>query len=248
MLGRRKVRLSKWVVNEDSLIHPVSTLCSVNDCCISDQEASDRWKVQKSLKFEEALKLNNLGERIEQRYGRWGHFTEENAKTVVKVSDLEVGQGVKSVSFQTMAMLAFTWVNESSWHFRPEPNTNGKPESPWNWDIGPFQLNVQWTHRIAWQQDFKTKDLSWKEVFGQQFYLEDEITPAPFNGDVVTHGRCALRRLLHDQRQAGPLGFPDRETMRVVLYTGPKAQPARLKAWNEYGEDFKRFFDAYTSD
>lgn len=199
------------------------------------------------MNFEEALKLNNLGERIEQQYGRWGHFTEENAKTVIKVVDSEISQGVKAARVQAMAVLAFTWLQESTWSFNPLPNTNKKPESPWNWDIGPFQLNVHWTHRIAWQQDIKTKDLNWKDVFGKQFYLLDGITPAPFNGDVVTHGRCALRRLLHDQRQPGPLGFADKETMQVVLYTGPKAQPHRLKSWTEYGEHIKEFFEAYTT-
>lgn len=200
------------------------------------------------MKFEEALKLNNLGERIEEQYGRWGHLTEENVKTVIRIVDLEVGQGVRAVSFRTMAMLAFTWVNESSWHFAPEPNTNQRNGSPWNWDVGPFQLNVGWTHRMSWQNDFKTNDLPWKEVFGQTFYAEDGTTPVAFNGDVITHGRCALRRLLHDQRQPGPLGFADRETMRVTLYTGPKAQSHRLKSWNNYGKHFEEFFEAYTSD
>lgn len=196
------------------------------------------------MKFEEALKINNLGERIEQQYGRWGHFTQANADTVIRIATAE------SVGWQLpistlMAMASFTWMNESTWAFNPEPNINNQRYSPWNWDIGPFQLNVQWTHRMSWQNDFKTNDLNWKEVFGKSFYAEDGITPMPFNGDITTHGRCALRRLLHDRRQPGPLGFPDRETMRVTLYTGPKAQNARLKSWNTYGEDFKLFFEAY---
>lgn len=198
------------------------------------------------MKFEEAIKLNNLGERIEQQYGRWGHFTEENAKIVVRIVEQE-SVGYKFPLGRLMSMLAFTWVNESSWHFAPEPNTNSKPESIWNWDVGPFQLNVGWTHRMAWQQDFKTKDLPWKEVFGHTFYYQDGVTPIPFTGDVVTHGRCALRRLMHDQREPGPFGFPDRETLRVVLYTGPKAQPHRLRTWNTYGKHFEEFFEAYTS-
>lgn len=197
------------------------------------------------MKFEEALKLNNLGERIENQYGRWGHFTEENAKVIVDIVKADP-VGYQSRFPTIMAMTAFTWMNESTWDFHPMPNTNGKSESPWNWDIGPFQLNVQWTHRMAWQQDFRTKDLSWKDVFGKQFYLLDGITPAPFNGNIVTHGQCALRRLLHDQRQPESLGFADKETMQVVLYTGPKAQPHRLKSWVEYGENFKQFFEAYT--
>lgn len=199
------------------------------------------------MKFEEALKLNNLGERIEGQYGRWGHLTEENVKTIVSIVKADP-VGYQSRMPLIMAMTAFTWLNESTWSFNPEPNTNKKPESPWNWDVGPFQLNVGWTHRMSWQSDFKTTDLPWKEVFGSTFYKEDGITPAPFNGDVITHGRCALRRLLHDQRQPGPLGFTDREAMRVTLYTGPKAQQQRLRSWNEYGKHFEEFFEAYTSD
>lgn len=199
------------------------------------------------MKFEEALKLNNLGERIEERYGRWGHFTEENAKVVSKIVMAE-SLGWNLPMSRLAAMLSFTWLNESSWHFNPDPNTNSKPESPWHWDVGPFQLNVGWTYRMGWQQDFKTKDLPWKEVFGESFYEPAGIIPAKFNGDIITHGRCALRRLLHDQRQPGPLGFSDKETMRVVLYTGPKAQPQRLRSWNEYGKHFEEFFEAYTSE
>lgn len=197
------------------------------------------------MDFNEALKINSIGDRIEEQYGKWGHFTEENAKTIIKIADLEVGQGSKIVSILTMAMLAFTWVNESTWSFNTEPNTNNKPYSPWNWDIGPFQMNLHWTVRMIWQGDFSVKDLSWKGVWGPSFYEEGGIKPAAFNGDVVENGRCALRRMLSDRRQHGPLGFANRETMQTVLYTGPKAQSHRLKNWNKYGEDFKKFFEAY---
>lgn len=198
------------------------------------------------MKFEEAIKLNNLGDRIEEQYGKWGHFTEENAKTVVLIAKGEA-IGHQSRLPSLMAMTAFTWCNESTWMLNPGPNTNNKPQNPWNWDIGPFQLNVQWTMRMSWQQDFTSRDLPWKKVFGESFYLEDGTTPAPFNGDPIFNGRCALRRTLLDNRNPGAFGFPDRETMQVVLYTGPKAQPSRLKSWNKYGEDFKKFFEAYTA-
>ena len=197
------------------------------------------------MNFEEALKLNGFGDRIEEQYGRWGHFTEENAKAIIKIADAEVGQGSRVASLSSMAMVAFTWANESSWAFNPTPNVNGKPLSPWNWDVGPFQLNLQWTTRIVWQGDFVSKGLDWKSVWGQSFYEEDGTTPAAFNGDVVANGRCALRCMLADRRQPGPLGFADRETAQIVLYTGPKAQPARLKNWAKYGDGFKNFFEAY---
>src|SRR5688500_9359688 len=151
------------------------------------------------MTFDEALKLNHLGDRIEERYGRWGHFTQANAD-VVSVASLTEGSTWKISPVTLMAMTAFTWMNESTWSLNPTPNTNGKLQSPWHWDVGPFQLNVQWAHRMAWQQDFKTRDLNWKEVFGITFYGEDG-TPTPFNGDVVTHTRCAVRRLLYDQRE-----------------------------------------------
>lgn len=196
------------------------------------------------MTFDEAIKLNDLGERLDTQYGQWGHFTKESADLAIEIATKE------SVGWQLpletlMAMVAFTHGQEATWKLNPEPNVNNKRWSPWHWDIGPFQLNMEWTHRMAWQQDFKTKDLPWKEVFGSKFYAEDGVTPLRFNGDVITNGRCALRRLLHDQREPGPLGFADRQTMRIVLYTGPKAQPSRLKAWNKYGEHFKQFFEAY---
>lgn len=197
------------------------------------------------MKFEEAIQLNDLGNQIEAQYGQWGHFTKENADAIVKIA-LDEAVGWQMPPETLMAMTAFTWMNESTWNFKPEPNVNSKRWSVWHWDIGPFQLNLQWAMRMAWQQDFKTKDLNWKEVFGSSFYAEDGVTPVPFNGDVITHGRCALRRLLYDKREPGNFGFADRETMRIVLYTGPKAQPARLKTWNKYGEHFKEFFRAYT--
>lgn len=199
------------------------------------------------MDFEACLKINNLGARLHDQYGRWGHFLDANAKAVIEIVSREtVNSNIPPTRLS--AMLAFTWGEESTWSFNPEPNTNGKPESPWHWDVGPFQLNVGWTYRIGWQQDFKTKDLPWKEVFGESFYEPAGILPIKFNGDAVTHGKCALRRLLHDQREPGPLGFADRETLRVVLFTGPKAQPHRLRTWNTYGKHFEEFFEAYTSD
>lgn len=198
------------------------------------------------MTFDEALKINNLGSRIEDQYGKWGHFTEDNAKAVITIANGEA-VGHQSRLASLMAMTAFTWMNESTWQFNPEPNVNNKRWSPWNWDVGPFQLNVQWTMRMGWQQDFSTRDLPWKKVFGESFYLEDGVTPVAFNGEPIFNGRCALRRMLLDNRNPGPFGFADKETMQVVLYTGPKAQQARLKTWQKYGEDFKLFFEAYAN-
>lgn len=197
-------------------------------------------------RFEEALKVNNLGTRIEEQYGKWGHFTEENVTTIIEIARTEAGLG-KFNPIELMAMTAFTWVNESSWAFNPEPNTNNKRWSPWNWDVGPFQLNVQWTMRMAWQGDFRSRDLPFKDVFGPTFYTTDGVTPIAFPGNVVSNGRCALRRMIFDNREPGKFGFPDRQTMQVVLYTGPKAQQQRQKNWNKYGQDFKHFFEVYTS-
>jgi hypothetical protein len=187
-------------------------------------------------RFDDANALNNLWQIVEDQYGRWGHWSEAAADTIVEAVRWETA-AYESV-FRTQrgivlqVMLAVTWMNESCFNFAVKPNVNNQPTSPWNWDVGFTQMNIQWVHRMAWQGEINTQGLPWKEVFGTLGYDQ------PFDGNPVTHARCALRRLLATKGS---------DEDQVVRYTGPAAQPHRLADWRKYQPLFTEFFTAYTS-
>lgn len=197
-------------------------------------------------KFTDCANINNLWQTVEDQYGRWGHLTEE-AMDVVVATVLEERHPVEQ-RVRLMSMLAFTWMNESTFDLAPLPNVNHRPECVWNWDVGPFQLNLGWSLRMSWQGELATHDLPWKKVFGAALYGDDGETPYRFTGDIVAHSRCALRRLLAVRVTDSALSaYKDADESRVVRYTGPGAQPHRLEDWRKYGKLFQDFFLCYTS-
>jgi len=142
----------------------------------------------------------------------------------------------------TAALIAFTHCCEHGFEIAPSlPNTNGKPTSPWHWDIGPFQLNLGWALRGVFNGDFLSRGLLFNEAFGSTFYLPDGVTPCPFAGLPIANGRMAARRLL---ALHPPIGG-DLDRVRAVKYTGPAHQEKRGMLWDELHESFEQFFNLY---
>jgi hypothetical protein len=178
-------------------------------------------------KFDTCKDIGNLWQIVHDQYGKWGDLNEDAAEAII-AAVLEERHPVKR-RVTLMAMLAITWMNESCFNFDTRPNTNGQPSSPWHYDVGFLQMNVQWTHRMVWQGELDTTGLVWHDVWGT-------LVNVPFDGNVIAHARCGLRRLLATKG--------DDET-RVVRYTGPVAQPHRLADWRKYEPLFIEFFQSY---
>lgn len=180
------------------------------------------------MNFQEAIQLNNLGDMIVAQFGLPG-FTEEAAKLHRQIAEIE------SISPE---LLAVTHLCEYSLRLADlKPNVNHQPSSPWSFDVGPFQLNVGWTMRMVWERQINTYGLLWKEVFGG-FYEVDGVTPCAFNGNLLTHGRAAARRLLVTKGS-------DKD--RAISFTSPGlAQQHRAQNWDKYADLFRHFFANYT--
>jgi hypothetical protein len=145
------------------------------------------------------------------------------------------------------ALIAFTHMAEHSFEIAPSlPNVNGKPSSPWNFDVGPLQLSVQWIMRSVWQGDLSTRELPFASVFGSSFYEIDGITPCAFSGDPIANGRMAARRLFA-VKVAG-LSEPDAERVRAVKFTGPLHQEKRGLLFDALMSAFTKFFELYPTN
>ncbi len=179
------------------------------------------------MTFDEALKINNLGDIIDTQYGRWGHFHQEAADLIVKVAQIED---------IPPELLAVTWLNESTFDMRPPPNTNRQPARPEAWDVGPLQLNILWTYKSVWIKEFRADGLHFKDVFGD---INEDTAPGPFAGDPLANARMAARKL-----------FSIRGTWqdKAVKYTGGNEarREHRAKDWNKYAPLFSGFFNTYS--
>jgi hypothetical protein len=134
------------------------------------------------------------------------------------------------------ALLAVTWMNESSFETHPAPNDNGHPEDINKWDVGPFQLNIYWTLKAVEKNEVSFAGLNEENVFGYNFYRSDGTTPAAFSGDAVSNGRMAARRLK-------AIGGTDLN--KAMKYTKPSSQPARKASYNNFAGSFQGFFNCY---
>lgn len=177
--------------------------------------------------FQTSLNLSGLGEAFDSSpYVKWGKFTQEAADLVIKVHLFE------KVS---CPLISVTWLNESVFNIRPVPNTNGNDANWFGYDIGPAQLNLGWSLRMAWQGELKrTNDLLFVDVFGKPPYLPGQ----EFTGNPLANLRVMARRLL-----AGSLSTDERTL--AVRYTGPKAQSYRGQSYDKFAPLFKNFFDYY---
>jgi hypothetical protein len=178
------------------------------------------------MTFEEALQVNQFGDLLEQRYGRWGHFSSEAANLCIQIAKFE------RVS---ETLMCFTMLNESTFNVRPLPNTNKEPLNVWKWDIGGWQLNMGWTYKSVWVGEFSSKGIKPDECFGQVFF-DAQGNPAPFSGDPLSNGRMAARKLarIHgtDEEKAG-------------IYTGGTRVETRKASFREWSPYFQEFFRLY---
>jgi hypothetical protein len=231
------------------------------------------------MKFEEALARNNLGNLLEEQYGKWGHFTKVAADIISRATRVRTSEA------RLAAMVAVTWANESAFNFDPfpqvncpcrqvwphdQPTCNQNIFNVWAWDLTPMQMNMMWIHRQVWQGELVTNDTRWVDVFGRSFVGSPEPMlwqgkyevmvgrPLRFYGSVFDSVLIGSRRLLTQKAkpkfQEGLMiddvfvEFTDLAELRVVRYTGPGAQPQRLRSWRKYRDLFEEFFHLYTTE
>lgn len=155
-------------------------------------------------------------------------FTEDAADLINQISGYEG---------TSRDLLAVTWKNENSFHLRPGPNKNARPDDIQKWDVGPFHINIGYTLGAVDPKRVNFKGLTVQGVFGYTFYHSDGKTPTgTFDGVPLENGCMAARRLNF-------LGSNDRE--RVVNYAGRKNGPARGRYYDAYHGAFAKFFDCY---
>jgi hypothetical protein len=173
-------------------------------------------------KFWEAnIKANSLRLLIHDKFGKYGSWEVDNADTILVVSKLE---------HISPELLAVTWLNESTFRFYSEPNTNGFINDFSKHDVGPLQLNVYWTLANIQVKYLNPVGLDVDKALGTISKI--------FNGDPMQNLRLGARRLLRGGKT---------DTERVVNFPGPKSRNARLKSWQEFGPLFSKFFEVYGS-
>jgi hypothetical protein len=178
--------------------------------------------------FTSALAASGLGAALVAN-GR-APFTQEAADLAVAVSKREL---------ISPSVIAFTHCCEHSFEISPSmPNVNGKPSSPWNFDVGPFQLNLQWTMRSIFQGEVKSEGLIFTEVFGSTFFETDGVTPCGFTGIPLANARMAARVLANRGRD---------EKTKAVKFTGPAHQEKRATLYDGLIPSFDKFFALYQS-
>jgi hypothetical protein len=163
---------------------------------------------------------NTLTDAIKERFGYWGSFEIDNADAILVVSKLE---------HVNPALVALTWMNETTFRFYSEPNMNGAPDNFTKWDVGPMQLNVGWLLKNIQVKYLNPVGLDVLKVTGGKSNL--------FDGDPMENLRMGARMLVR-------IGKTDEE--RAVIYTGPNARPNRLKSFHQFFPMFTTFFEEYT--
>lgn len=226
------------------------------------------------MNFDEAVKRNNLIDLLEAQFGKWGHWTKDAADLVLKVTGggNPLQSSMLSVTWANESawnLYPYPQVNCPCKEVWPHDKDicNGNLFNPWGWDSGGLQLNLAWTMRMAWQGEIKTHDTFWVKVFGTTFYEPEEVEtvwhgatikarrPARFNGEPFDHLTVGMRRLLGRKASAKMaegvqvkdefIQFTDLAELQVVRYTGPGAQPQRLRSWRKYNQLFQEFFAVY---
>lgn len=173
-------------------------------------------------------------------------FTAEAADYALSISKLEP---------ISLSVFALTHCCEHSFEVAPSlPNMNGltdgvvvkwdeanqKYVSP---DLGPMQLNYWWGMKSIFNRDFISDGLLFNSCFGTRIYGSDG-RPAPFNGDLIQHGRLAARRILAVKDESG---FGSLVKAQAVKYTGPGHQEKRAALFDALMPAFAEFFAVYTA-
>jgi len=191
--------------------------------------------------FDECAKAIN-DKIAASEYARFGSFTEEACGIILATPQKHpvLASGINGAI--TPVMLCVTLLNESVFNLRQTPNTNGRPDDPTHWDMGPSQLNVKWTRAGVAKNLIPAFDE--RAVFGS---LADPS--APFDGDPAANIYvCALTLASIHTTNWHALTFQSPEEMRCVRYTGPGAQPFRQASYREYAPLFSVFFECYQPD
>jgi hypothetical protein len=175
------------------------------------------------MKFDESLAIGGLGQMIEDQYGKYGHFTEDSAQTVLHVIKLE--------PVVTPAVLMFTWMNEATFDLRPAPQINHNPQHLYGFDIGPMQMNMGLTYKSIWVGEYSQKGLNYWDVFGLDFE-----EGKPFDGDPIANMRMGARKLaaIHGD-----------DARKVTMYAGPDHRQRRAENWSKYGQLLAGFYASY---
>ena len=193
----------------------------------------------------------NLVETINAQFGKWGTFHVDNADFINELYRAEKCD---------RALLAVTWMNETTFRFYSEPNQNNSPDDFTKWDVGPFQMNVGLLHASIANQYLSVKGLDLAKITGTQ------AGSILYNGD-PWHNACIAARLLKRTGQQTIIKGKKREVMfwgvtaqswavmpedtknrrRAVAFTGPEARPFRLESYNKYAPMFTKFFEVYNA-
>jgi hypothetical protein len=200
-------------------------------------------------RFWEAEKASRVVEEVNKTFGKWGGFHIDNADVILEVAKLE------NVSPE---LIAVTWLNETSFRFYSEPNTNNQPDNFLKHDVGPMQLNVYYTLENIKVKFINPAGIDISRALGSKSNF--------FNGSPKENVRLGARTLGRIGRGEieGPrdstmfpklsvehwnsLSLDDKNLRRAVAYTGPDARTYRLKSWQKFYPMFKQFFEIYEKE
>lgn len=189
------------------------------------------------------------GDYLSPAFGKYGTFQIDNADIILLVSKLEV---------IAPELVAVTWMNETTFRFYSEPNTNGRPDDFDKWDVGPMQTNVGYTMKDIAVGFIRNEGLNTAKAFGTM----DAIVV--FDGDPIENLRLGARKLnalgraevigkdkkilLPKVTVEGWKQYDDwtKNRRRAALYTRPDAREARIASYNKYAPMFRKFFEVYS--
>ena len=200
--------------------------------------------MRKNERFQRAMELSGLVGQIEADFKGWGAFSISAADVITMIA---TDEGIAP------ELLSVTVLNESTFRFYCEPNTNGS-DDPYFWDVGPAQLNRGNIQRSIANQFINGKGIDIARAL--------DSTATMFIGDPLQNLRLASRFLkrigqgtivgpsetvLYPSLAAMWAEVPEaqRNERRAVAYTGPEARPARFQSWQKYSPMFQRFFELY---
>ena len=195
--------------------------------------------------FAEANSQSGVVEKVREVFGKYGEFHVDNADVINQVSKLEN---------VTPALIAVTWLNETTFRFYSEPNKNNSTDFM-RWDVGPMQLNRRVTTQDINVGFISPKGLDISAAFGSGVDL--------FVGSPIMNIRLSARKLKALGRAVligkdGVVLFPkvslvewsnlteaDKDLRRAVAYTGPDARNYRQKSFETFYPLFTKFFSIY---
>ena len=201
--------------------------------------------MRKNERFKFAMEQSGLVGQVEADFKGWGRLSLDAADVCLMIA---LAEDVSPV------LIAVTWMNETTFRFYSEPNTNHSDDVSY-WDVGPMQTN-----RGVIQANVANQFLNAK---GIDLMTALASTHTMFVGDPLENLRLASRLLLRIGRGTitGPaetilynkltmeewdtLDDNTRNERRCVAYTGPLARPARYQSWVKYAPMFDKFFKLY---